>query len=83
MDAEDIVLGVVGAAGGEITCRTYLQKVAYFVSEMMGIPMGFEPHYYGPYSSSITAETDSHRGPQSSLSICAWAITRARTIATV
>jgi uncharacterized protein YwgA len=59
MDAEDIVLGVVSAAGGEITCRTYLQKVAYFVSEKMGIPMGFGPHYYGPYSSSITAETDS------------------------
>jgi hypothetical protein len=26
---------------------------------MMGIPMGFDPHYYGPYSSPITAETDS------------------------
>ena len=59
MDAEDIVLGIVRAGGGEIPGRTYLQKVAYFVSEMMGIPMGFGPHYYGPYSSSITAETDS------------------------
>jgi len=58
MDAEDIVLGIVKAAGGEVTGRTYLQKVAYFASEIMGISMGFGPHYYGPYSSAITSETD-------------------------
>ena len=56
MDAEDIVLGIVKAAGGAVLGRTYLQKVAYFASEMMGIPMGFGPHYYGPYSSPITSE---------------------------
>jgi len=59
MDAEDIVLGIVSATGGKIEGRTYLQKVAYFVAEIMGIPMGFGPHYYGPYSSAIAAETDS------------------------
>lgn len=59
MDAEDIVLGIVAAAGGKIEGRTYLQKVAYFVAEIMAIPMGFGPHYYGPYSSTITAESNS------------------------
>ncbi len=59
MDAEDVVLGIISAAGGKVEGRTYLQKVAYFVAEMMGIPMGFGPHYYGPYGSAIAAETDS------------------------
>jgi uncharacterized protein YwgA len=58
MDAEDVVLGIVRAAGNEISGRTYLQKVAYFVSEMMAIPLGFGPHYYGPYSSSVSSETE-------------------------
>jgi uncharacterized protein YwgA len=58
MDAEDVVLGIVKAAGNEITGRTYLQKVAYFVSEIMGIPLAFGPHYYGPYSSSVSSETE-------------------------
>ena len=59
MDAEDVVLGIVTAAGGEVPGRTYLQKVSYFVSTLMSIPLGFGPHYYGPYSPSIAAETDS------------------------
>jgi uncharacterized protein len=59
MDAEDIVLGIVKAAGREVAGRTYLQKVAYFVSEMVGVSLGFGPHYYGPYSSSVAAETES------------------------
>ncbi len=59
MDAEDVVLGIVNAAGGKVEGRTYLQKLAYFVAEIMDIPMGFGPHYYGPYSSTITAETNS------------------------
>ncbi len=59
MDAEDVVLGIISAAGCEVEGRTYLQKVAYFVAEIMSIPMGFGPHYYGPYSSTITAETNS------------------------
>lgn len=59
MDAEDVVLGTIAAAGGEIEGRTYLQKVTYFVSELMGVPLGFGPHYYGPYSSTVASETDS------------------------
>ena len=59
MDAEDIILGIVAAAGGKVEGRTYLQKVAYFVAEIMGLPMGFSPHYYGPYSATISAETRS------------------------
>jgi uncharacterized protein YwgA len=58
MDAEDVVLGIVRAAGSRISGRTYLQKVAYFVSEIMGIPLAFGPHYYGPYSSSVSSETE-------------------------
>ena len=58
MDAEDVVLGIVSAFDGEVPGRTYLQKVAYFVGRKLGLRLGFSPHYYGPYSRVITAETE-------------------------
>ena len=58
MDAEDVVLGIVAAAGGTVEGRTYLQKVAYFAGKRIGLELGFRPHYYGPYSRLISAETD-------------------------
>jgi len=58
VNAEAIVLGIIEASGGALEGRTRLQKMAYFVSRKLSIPAGFEPHYYGPYSRLISAETD-------------------------
>lgn len=58
LDSEDVVLGIIEAAGGTVKGRTYLQKVAYFVGEILKQRLGFRPHYYGPYSPVVTAERE-------------------------
>jgi len=58
MDAEDIVLGIIDALDRQVSGRTYLQKMAYFVSRLLPAQIGFEPHYYGPYSRLVSAEVD-------------------------
>lgn len=55
MDIDDLVLAVVDACGEKVKGRTHLQKLAYFVSEIMGFDAGYEPHYYGPYSETVAA----------------------------
>jgi hypothetical protein len=55
MDTHDILLLAYGAFGGEIRGKTNLQKKLYFLSTMLGIDLGYGPHYYGPYSSEVAA----------------------------
>ena len=55
MDIDDLVLAVVEASGGEIKGRTLLQKLGYFISEIMDLDAGYEPHYYGPYSEAVAS----------------------------
>lgn len=50
----DIILLVVKEAGKNgLQGRTLLQKKVYFLSELVGIDLGFSAHYYGPYSDLV------------------------------
>lgn len=55
MNASQFLLCVIHACGDRVRGRTLLQKKAFFVSVLMGIPDTFryEAHYYGPYSATI------------------------------
>ena len=55
LDADDLVLAVIDACNGTVKGRTVLQKLAYLVSESMGVNAGYQPHYYGPYSEKVAA----------------------------
>ena len=59
MNANDLVLLVLDAFGGEIRGKTLLQKRCYFVARLCDSQraMGFEAHYYGPYSSEVDNAT--------------------------
>jgi uncharacterized protein YwgA len=59
VDAEQTVLGIIHAYGGPLEGRTYLQKVTYFVSRLLRLRAGFEPHYYGPHSRVVSSKVDS------------------------
>ena len=50
----DVLLLVVKGAGENgLQGRTLLQKKVYFLSELMGVDLGFSAHYYGPYSGLV------------------------------
>jgi len=53
MKSSDFVLYLLHASGGNIQGRTLLQKRSFFVGELCHIDMGFDAHYYGPYSAEI------------------------------
>ena len=56
----DILLLVVKSEGENgLHGRTLLQKKIYFLSVLMGVDLGFSPHYYGPYSSYVAGHLDS------------------------
>lgn len=58
MQPRDFVLMAHGAFGEGITGRTALQKIVYFLSVMLDEDLGFNPHFYGPYSPEV-AEANS------------------------
>jgi len=58
LDADDIVLAVVEGCDGTVEGRTKLQKLAYFVTEVMSLDSDYAPHYYGPYSYGTAAATE-------------------------
>jgi len=49
----DVTLLAYKAFGGTIHGRTMLQKRVYFLSVYLREDLGYEPHYYGPYSSEV------------------------------
>jgi uncharacterized protein YwgA len=55
MNARDLVLLVLDAFGGETHGKTLLQKRCYFVAlpSRWHREMGFDAHYYGPYSGEV------------------------------
>lgn len=55
MNARDVVLLVLHAFGDSMQGKTLLQKRSYFVALLCGWEktMGFDAHYYGPYSAEI------------------------------
>ena len=59
MDNEVLVRDVLTLAykafDGEMGGKTLLQKRVYFLSVMLEIDMGYEAHYYGPYSAQVAS----------------------------
>ncbi len=53
--ARDVLVLAYKAFEGDMRGKTLLQKRIYFLSVMMGIDMGYEAHYYGPYSEKVAA----------------------------
>ena len=61
MDTRDILLLAYDAFEGEVRGKTNLQKKLYFLSIMLGIDLGYGPHYYGPFSSDIASTNTSFK----------------------
>lgn len=60
MDPRDAVMLALQAEGGEpLRGRTLLQKKLYFASVLAGEDLGFQPHYYGPYSQAVADAVNS------------------------
>lgn len=58
MRLSELVAVVVDAAtGGQLRGKTLLQKRIYFLSRLLDESMGFDGHYYGPYSGPVEAAT--------------------------
>jgi uncharacterized protein YwgA len=51
----DVVLLAYKAFGGTIRGKTLLQKRVYFLSVFLRTDLGYEAHYYGPYSEGVAA----------------------------
>lgn len=59
IDPLDIVLAIVAfSKEKKVEGRTFLQKLAYFLNEKLSLGVEFEPHYYGPYSESLSMATN-------------------------
>lgn len=59
LDERDLILAVMSARRNEIRGRTVLQKLCYFVNEMLSLGVSYEPYFYGPYSEDIAVSVDS------------------------
>ncbi|MEW5842712.1 MAG: hypothetical protein AB1775_05575 [Bacteroidota bacterium] len=53
MTPEKIVLVIIGFAESKFEGKTLLQKQAYFISQFLGLDLGYKAHFYGPYSQTI------------------------------
>jgi uncharacterized protein YwgA len=53
MVVRNVLMLAYKAFGGDMRGKTLLQKRVYFLSVMLGIDMGCEAHYYGPYSEQV------------------------------
>ncbi|MBN2330080.1 MAG: hypothetical protein JXR73_23270 [Candidatus Omnitrophica bacterium] len=60
MNTYDFVHLAIYAIGGEVKGKTKLQKIIYFFGVLTNMhkELGFNPHYYGPYSSEVAAALD-------------------------
>jgi uncharacterized protein YwgA len=55
MLARDVLMLAYKAFDGGMRGKTLLQKRVYFLSVVLGIDMGYEAHYYGPYSEQVAS----------------------------
>lgn len=53
MLTRDVLVLAYKAFEGDMRGKTLLQKRIYFLSVILGIDMGYEAHYYGPYSEKV------------------------------
>ena len=56
--AKELVILVVGLAGGHLTTETRFQKIAFLVNEVLNFGVKFEPKIFGPYSKELENATD-------------------------
>lgn len=54
--ARHLVLWVIAAVEAKPNGKTYLQKMCFFVGQILGVDLGHRAHYYGPYSDQVSAE---------------------------
>jgi uncharacterized protein YwgA len=64
IDAYNFVHLALLAAGGEVKGRTMLQKKVYFMGILCECldDLGYEPHFYGPFSAEVEGAVDRLRG---------------------
>ncbi len=58
LSTDEILLVLLAHFGGSLQGKTLLQKRVYFLSRLLKRDLGFEPHYYGPYSSEVETALD-------------------------
>lgn len=58
MNLTEAILLLLSSERGPVEGRTLLQKRMYFYGVFSRQDFGFRPHYYGPYSSMVSAELD-------------------------
>ena len=51
----DVLLLAYRAFDGSMKGKTLLQKRIYFLSVMLGAELGYDAHYYGPYSEEVAS----------------------------
>ncbi len=57
MSVKDAIMAALDASPNDtVRGRTLLQKKLYFVSVLTGEDFGYEPYFYGPYSSLVADE---------------------------
>ncbi len=54
VDKSTVMILLIEAAGGSVEGRTTLQKWFYFTSVKTNLDFGFVPHFYGPYSETVS-----------------------------
>ncbi len=71
----DVVLLAYKAFGGMVKGKTMLQKRVYFLSVFLNADLGYEAHYYGPYSEGVaTANLEMKSLGYLSESVAGWGI---------
>jgi len=74
-EVRDVLALAYRAFGDTMRGKTLLQKRLYFVSVILGVDLGYEPHYYGPYSEEVaTANTELKSLGYLSESSSAWGV---------
>ena len=53
MRTRNLILMLIKASEGVIEGKTLLQKEMYFLSLLLKRDLGFQAHYYGPYSNEV------------------------------
>jgi uncharacterized protein YwgA len=71
----DVVLLAYKAFDGTVKGKTMLQKRVYFLSVFLNAELGYEAHYYGPYSEAVaTANLEMKSLGYLSESVAGWGV---------
>lgn len=56
IDTRHVVLWVLAELDGRPNGKTYLQKLCFFVGNVLNQDLGYRADYYGPYSDQVASE---------------------------